>query len=63
MGPFSMIAKSASAHVVGKKWSMHLFEECYDLLLNDMPLTGASPGGQIEFRKTLGMPFFRNFLI
>ena len=58
MGPFSMIAKSASAHVVGKKWSMELLEECHDLLLKDTPLMATSPGGQIEFRKALGMPFF-----
>ena len=54
MAAFSVIAKSASAYVVGKKWSASLVDVCYPLLLADMPLSATSPGGQIEFRKALG---------
>lgn len=63
MGPFSLIARKASEHLKGKKWSDSLIQELHPLLLEDMPLTATSPGGQIEYRKTLAQSFLVKFAL
>ncbi|KAJ3340046.1 hypothetical protein HDU91_000901, partial [Kappamyces sp. JEL0680] len=54
MGPFAMATKQTNAFLQGKKWGADVVDQCHALLLKDMPLAATSPGGQIEFRKTLG---------
>jgi xanthine dehydrogenase/oxidase len=67
MGPFAISTKKTDAFLKGKIWSMSVVEQCYPLLLEDMPLSATSPGGQIEFRKSLGkviiIDFSTKFLI
>jgi xanthine dehydrogenase/oxidase len=63
MGPTSQTAASAMRFIVGKEWSLDLVEEIAPLILDDLPLTATSPGGQIQFRKTLAQSFFLKFVL
>lgn len=61
MGPTTLSAKKTANAMLGKKWSISLIEEFSSLVLEDMPLAASSPGGQIQFRKTLAQSFLLKF--
>ncbi|KAJ3256861.1 hypothetical protein HK103_005105 [Boothiomyces macroporosus] len=63
MGPFALQAKKTSAYLKGKVWSEGEVKTACKLLLEDMPLSGTSPGGQIEYRKTLSQSFLYKFYL
>ncbi|KAI8902934.1 molybdopterin binding aldehyde oxidase/xanthine dehydrogenase [Globomyces pollinis-pini] len=63
MGPFSLHTKKTNAFLRGKVFSKSVIEECYPLLLEDMPLQATSPGGQIQYRKTLAQSFLLKFYL
>ena len=72
LGPTTMIAKSSSKFLIGKKWGLEMSSEISESILNDFPLAASAPGGQVQFRKTLGilimnlmtaLSFFHKFLI
>ena len=55
MGPTTIISISASKFLVGKKWEMDLSSDIMKFILDDFPLSASAPGGQVHFRKTLGI--------
>jgi xanthine dehydrogenase/oxidase len=61
MGAFTMAAKKTCEYMKGKVWSEQIVQGCYPLLLEDLPLSATSPGGQIEFRKSLAQSFLLKF--
>ncbi|KAJ3128358.1 hypothetical protein HK098_004605 [Nowakowskiella sp. JEL0407] len=63
MAPTTVVAKKSSASLVGKVWNDQLIDEISSLLLEDMPMSFDTPGGQVEYRKTLAMSFFAKFFL
>jgi xanthine dehydrogenase/oxidase len=71
MGPTTLVSSSASKFLIGKKWDMDLSNIISKHILDDFPLPFSAPGGQVQFRKTLGnfvilrsaLSFFHKFLI
>ncbi|KAJ3287637.1 hypothetical protein HK104_008503 [Borealophlyctis nickersoniae] len=61
MGPTTLVAKSASQYVVGKPWTQETVDEASKLLVQDLPLTLSSPGGQIQYRRLLSLSFLHKF--
>ena len=61
MGAFTMIAKKTADYTKGKLWGQEVLKDCFPLLLEDLPLSASSPGGQIEFRKSLAQSFLLKF--
>lgn len=62
MGPTTIVAKSASKFLIGKKWNVDLSLNVTKFILDDFPLPASAPGGQVHFRKTLGT-FITCFII
>lgn len=54
MGPTTIVAKSASNFLIGKKLDLALSLNISKFILDDFPLPASAPGGQVQFRKTLG---------
>jgi xanthine dehydrogenase/oxidase len=54
MGPMTMQANSTAEFLRGQVWSPSTVDKCFPLILQDLPLSATAPGGQIEFRKSLG---------
>jgi xanthine dehydrogenase/oxidase len=54
MGPTTLVSSSASKFLIGKKWNMDLSDDISKYILDDFPLPFSAPGGQVQFRKTLG---------
>lgn len=46
-----------------KAWSTSTVEQCYSILLEDLPLSATAPGGMIEYRKTLAQSFLFKFYL
>ncbi|KAJ1566853.1 hypothetical protein HK096_000180 [Nowakowskiella sp. JEL0078] len=63
MAPTSVIAKNSSEFVIGKEWNISLVDEVSRLLIEDMPMSYSTPGGQVEYRKTLALSFFTKFFL
>jgi xanthine dehydrogenase/oxidase len=63
MGPTSALALKTNEFLKGKEWSLPVIEQCYSLILEDLPLTATSPGGMIEFRKALAQSFLYKFFL
>jgi xanthine dehydrogenase/oxidase len=63
MGPIAMQTKNTNAYLQGKDWTPKIESECYNRLLEDLPLGATAPGGQIQFRKTLALSFFHKFVL
>ena len=65
MGPTTLQCKTTSDFLSGKEWTTGLLqsEKTSALILQDLPLSATSPGGQIEFRKTLALSFLVKYSI
>jgi xanthine dehydrogenase/oxidase len=61
MGATTISATKTVSFFIGKKWDISLVDQACGLLLNDLPLTATSPGGQIQYRKTLCQSFLFKF--
>ncbi|XP_053396021.1 xanthine dehydrogenase/oxidase-like isoform X1 [Mercenaria mercenaria] len=51
------------AAVVGRKWDDSLVMDICRLLADDLPLQPGSPGGMVEYRRTLTISFFFKFYL
>jgi xanthine dehydrogenase/oxidase len=63
MGATTLLAKKTGDALVGKKLSLELPSQISSILLQDLPLQASSPGGQIQYRKTLSQSFFYKFIV
>jgi xanthine dehydrogenase/oxidase len=64
MGPFTTNAKQTADVLIGKPWNPDTISSLsMPLLLVDMPMSLSTPGGQVEFRKSLSMSFMQKFII
>ncbi|TPX43151.1 xanthine dehydrogenase [Synchytrium endobioticum] len=63
MAPTPVLAKKASTLARGAKWNSKLVHDIQAALIEDMPLTFTTPGGQVEFRKLLAVSFLTKFEI
>ncbi|KAJ3223048.1 hypothetical protein HK099_001575 [Clydaea vesicula] len=52
---------SAIKSVTGRFWSPEVIPSIQEALLADMPMSATTPGGQVEFRKTLAYSFMEKF--
>ena len=55
LGPTTSMAQKTMSFIAGKEWNLETMERCYPLILEDFSLSATAPGGQIEYRKTLGI--------
>ena len=46
-----------------RRWEDSLVPEVCDLLADDLPLAPGSPGGMVEYRRTLTTSFFFKFYL
>jgi xanthine dehydrogenase/oxidase len=64
MGPFTSISKQTADALVGKTWDPAAISTVVmPLLLLDMPMSLSTPGGQVEYRKSLSMSFMQKFIL
>ena len=55
LGPTTAVARKVIDFIKGKIWQLETIERCFSLLLEDFPLPATAPGGQVQYRKTLGI--------
>ncbi|XP_065173830.1 xanthine dehydrogenase-like [Atheta coriaria] len=49
--------------LIGQRWEEKMLENAYQLLLDDLQLSEAAPGGMVAYRRSLAMSlFFRTYL-
>lgn len=46
-----------------RPWNESIVQEACQLLAEDLPLKPGSPGGQVEYRRSLGTSFFFKFYL
>ena len=62
MGATTITAKKTMDALMGSKFDILIVDIAANHLLQDMPLLATSPGGQIQYRKTLAQSFFMIFV-
>lgn len=45
-----------------RQWNEETLEEAYSGLIEDLPLNPGAPGGMIQYRRSLTLRYFLNFL-
>ncbi|XP_012939897.1 xanthine dehydrogenase/oxidase [Aplysia californica] len=63
MGVTTLLAEETMAGLLGKEWNEGLIAETNELLARDLPLAPGSPGGVVEYRRSLALSFFFKFFI
>ncbi|XP_020627784.1 xanthine dehydrogenase/oxidase-like isoform X2 [Orbicella faveolata] len=63
MAPTTVMAMKTIKGLTGRTWSESIVEDACQLLAEDLPLKPGSPGGQVEYRRSLGTSFFFKFYL
>ncbi|ESO95509.1 hypothetical protein LOTGIDRAFT_160669 [Lottia gigantea] len=63
MAPTTVMATGTMKKLVGRKWENDLIPVACEALAEDLPLQPDSPGGTIEYRRTLTTSFFFKFYL
>nr|KAG5712866.1 hypothetical protein BaRGS_007463 [Batillaria attramentaria] len=59
----TVMATNTMKQLIGCIWNEELLSKACDLLTSDLPLDPASPGGMVEYRRTLTVSFFFKFYL
>ncbi|XP_048259580.1 xanthine dehydrogenase/oxidase-like isoform X3 [Haliotis rufescens] len=63
MAPTIVLATKTMEALVGRSWNDELVDEACRTLESDLPLDPGSPGGMVEYRRTLTTSFFFKFYL
>ncbi|KAJ4844013.1 hypothetical protein Tsubulata_010790 [Turnera subulata] len=63
VSPVSLCAVNTKEFLVGKNWNRDVLEGALKVLQTDILLKEDSPGGMVEFRKSLTLSFFFKFFL
>jgi xanthine dehydrogenase/oxidase len=55
LAAITAMANKTVEFIKGKEWGNETIQKCFSLVLEDFALSAVAPGGQIEYRKTLGI--------
>ncbi|XP_076442238.1 xanthine dehydrogenase/oxidase-like isoform X2 [Babylonia areolata] len=61
MATTTVTATRTTTHLLGRTWDKELLDKACDLLTSDLPLDPGSPGGDVEYRRSLAVSFFFKF--
>ncbi|XP_067680728.1 xanthine dehydrogenase/oxidase-like [Haliotis asinina] len=63
MAATTTLASNTRALLRQREWNNQLLERACELLASDLPLDPGSPGGMVEYRRTLTTSFFFKFFV
>src|SRR5690242_3453525 len=63
LGKTALRAPKTEAYLMGKEWTQQTIESAYASLSRDFDLKPQTPGGQVEFRRSLATSFLLKFYI
>lgn len=63
MAPTTVMAMNTIKGLTGRTWSESIVNDACQLLAEDLPLAPGTPGGQIEYRRSLASSFFFKFYL
>nr|H9TB17.2 RecName: Full=Aldehyde oxidase 1; AltName: Full=Azaheterocycle hydroxylase 1 [Cavia porcellus] len=63
VGPAIVCATDACRKLVGRHWTEEMLDEACRLVLGEVAIPGAAPGGRVEFRRTLLVSFLFRFYL
>ncbi|XP_078350679.1 xanthine dehydrogenase/oxidase-like [Oculina patagonica] len=63
LAPTTVMAMKTMKGLTGRKWDESLVQDACQLLAEDLPLAPGSPGGQVEYRRSLASSFFFKFYL
>ncbi|MED6107959.1 xylitol dehydrogenase [Stylosanthes scabra] len=63
VAPCSLSAKKTKEFLIGKVWDQNLLQDALNVLQNDILLKEDTPGGMVEFQKSLTPSFFFKFFL
>ncbi|XP_076442699.1 xanthine dehydrogenase/oxidase-like [Babylonia areolata] len=61
MATTTVTATRTRTHLLGRAWNKELLDNTCDLLTSDLTLDPGSPGGVVEYRRSLAVSFFFKF--
>ncbi|KAK7505492.1 hypothetical protein BaRGS_00003237 [Batillaria attramentaria] len=63
MAPITVMATNTMIQLIGRSWNEEMLDKACQLLTSDLPLAPGSPGGTVEYRRTLTVSFFFKFYL
>ncbi|KAK2567725.1 Xanthine dehydrogenase/oxidase [Acropora cervicornis] len=63
MAPTTVMAVETIKALIGRTWSEKIVDDAIQLFTKDLPLLPGSPGGQVEYRRSLVSSFFFKFYL
>ncbi|KAL9964449.1 hypothetical protein ACROYT_G028093 [Oculina patagonica] len=63
MNDTTVMAMKTMKGLIGRMWSDNILQDAYQLLAEDLPLTPETPGGQVDYRRSLASSFFFKFFL
>ncbi|KAK7505488.1 hypothetical protein BaRGS_00003233, partial [Batillaria attramentaria] len=63
MAPVTVMATNTMTRLIGRSWNEETLDKACQLLTSDLPLAPGSPGGTVEYRRTLTVSFFFKFYL
>lgn len=63
MAPTTVMAVKTIKGLTGRTWSESIVTDACQLLAEDLPLPPGTPGGQVEYRRSLASSFFFKFYL
>uniref|UniRef100_G3WE87 aldehyde oxidase n=1 Tax=Sarcophilus harrisii TaxID=9305 RepID=G3WE87_SARHA len=63
IGSTTVSAQKSCQQLLGRRWNALMLDEAYRLVLDEVSLPGSTPGGMVEFKRTLIVSFLFKFYL